>query len=263
LFPAITFATLKSNILGGLTITYLVIAIHEGMNFYKGWKANLERSQSLAREKAEMQLALVDAQLSALRDQLDPHFLFNSLNTLSSLIDLKNEKAIAYLEQLADVYRYVLENREKHLVPLSEEIAFANAYMNLVKTRFRDDLIFDVKPDRITTEACLPPYALQLLLENAIKHNAIAEDSPLRIKVTCEPGCLVVSNNRQPKKTLASSTRLGLSNLQHRCRLTTQKPLVILESTDAFTVKVPLVTSPYSKVTNDNQSVASYAHHNH
>lgn len=231
----------KGSLLSGLLVSYLIIAVYEGVDFYNGWKTHVVKSETLAREKSEIQLALVDAQLSALRDQLNPHFLFNSLNTLSSLIDLKNKKAITYLEQLADVYRYLLENREKHLISLNEELTFASAYISLNKTRFRDDLSYKVELDTAMGGALLPPYALQLTLENAIKHNAIGRDKTLQVEVTNEADYLVVSNNKRPKPVLATSTGMGLENLRHRSLLATGKPIEVIDRNDRFTVKIPVV----------------------
>ena len=232
--------TFKDHLLSGLLVSYLIIAVFEGAEFYKGWKTHLIKVETLALEKSEIQLALVDAQLSALRDQLNPHFLFNSLNTLSSLIDLKNKKAITYLEQLADVYRYLLENREKNLVSLDEELDFASTYIALNKTRFRNDLTYTVTVDDQADRVLLPPYALQLTLENAIKHNAIGPDKPLEITVTNDHGYLVVANNIRLKPVLATSMGMGLENLRHRSQLATGKPIEIIKTADHFTVKIPL-----------------------
>ncbi|MEO0331501.1 MAG: histidine kinase, partial [Bacteroidota bacterium] len=256
------FANIKQNFLGGLLISYLIIAISEGAEFYQGWKTNLVRAETLAKEKAEVQLALVDAQLSALKDQLNPHFLFNSLNTLSSLIDLKNEKAITYLEQLADVYRYVLEHQDKHLVSLEQELTFAQAYIALNKTRFRNDLTYSVTLRHTTPDTQLPPYALQLLLENAIKHNAIAPDKPLKITVADTPDYLVVSNNKQPKLVVASSIGMGLDNLRHRSELATGRPIQIIETDNEFTVQVPFVNYGSTERESGTLTVKKTAHAN-
>ncbi len=258
--------TLKFNFLYGLLISYLVIAIYEGADFYKGWKTHLTRSETLAREKSEIQLALVDAQLSALRDQLNPHFLFNSLNTLSSLIDLKNKKAITYLEQLADVYRYILEHREKDLVSLGEELTFAQTYISLNKSRFRDDLFYEVALNDVTDAARLPPYALQLALENAIKHNAVSPGKPLKITVTDEEDYLVVTNNKRPRSVLAPSTGMGLKNLQHRCMLVTGRPVYVVENDRSFIVKVPFICQDVVSeelVKAGNPNTSEHAHSNY
>ncbi|TRX60468.1 hypothetical protein FNH22_05295 [Fulvivirga sp. M361] len=239
--PSISFRVFKDNFLYGLLVSYLIIAVYEGVDFYQGWKVHLTKAEKLAREKSEIQLALVDAQLSALRDQLNPHFLFNSLNTLSSLIDLKNKKAITYLEQLADVYRYLLEHRARHLISLKEELTFAQAYISLNKSRFRDDLAYKVMLNTKDDDVQLPPYALQLMLENAIKHNAISPGNPLVIVVTDTPDHLVITNNKRAKSVLEPSTGMGLKNLKRRCIMATGKPLQVIESEDSFTVKVPFV----------------------
>ncbi|MCG8384311.1 MAG: histidine kinase, partial [Cytophagales bacterium] len=146
-----------------------------------------------------------------------------------------------YLEQLADVYRYLLENREKHLISLNEELTFASAYISLNKTRFRDDLSYKVELDTAMGGALLPPYALQLTLENAIKHNAIGRDKTLQVEVTNEADYLVVSNNKRPKPVLATSTGMGLENLRHRSLLATGKPIEVIDRNDRFTVKIPVV----------------------
>lgn len=190
----------------------------------------------------------VELQLAVLKSQLDPHFLFNSLNTLASMID-DNEPASAYLNQLADVYRYVLVNRKKNLVSLDEEMRFSNAYIYLNKTRFRENLQVEKQIIPATLGRRIAPLSLQLLVENAIKHNVVSKEHPLVIKIL-EDGSdyLVVANNVQAKTILRSggrdeSTRIGLQNFRERYRLLTNQSIDITSDASQFRVRIPLLAA--------------------
>ncbi|MDA9928376.1 histidine kinase [Flavobacteriaceae bacterium] len=193
----------------------------------------------------------VTAQLGALKNQLDPHFLFNSLNVLTSLIEESPEKAQQFTTTLSRVYRYVLENKEEDTISLEEEFKFAKAYMKLLKMRFEDGLQYHIPASPSYNHLKIAPLSLQLLLENAIKHNSISEASPLEIRVYEEDGYLFVSNNIQLKKTFYSSG-IGLQNIIKRYKSLTDKEVLISDSDNQFVVQLPiLINSNFNMQTTD------------
>ncbi|WP_310391776.1 histidine kinase [Hymenobacter sp.] len=220
-----------------LAPTFMVTSVYESVYFFGQWKENFQRSEALAR-------AAIQSELEALQRQLDPHFLFNSLNTLSALIDDTNAEAQRYVEQLADVYRYVLLSRDKSTVTLAEELAFVEAYVALHKTRFRDDLLVEQHIAPGAGQGAVAPLSVQMLIENALKHNSISPQSPLRVLLQAEGGAagyVSVANNVQPKTGLATSTKVGLRNIIDRYRLLTPQPVLVHNEAGLFTVRLPLL----------------------
>lgn len=220
-----------------LAPTLFVTSLYESAYFFGEWKTNIQRAEALAR-------AGIQGELAALKSQLDPHFLFNSLNTLSALIDDTNAEAQQFVEQLADVYRYVLLSRDKTTVSLAEELAFVEAYVALNKTRFRDDLLLERHIGAGAAQGTVAPLSVQMLVENALKHNRISPESPLRLILRAEGGTagfVSVANNVQPKTTLEQSTKVGLRNIIDRYRLLTEQPVQVSSNADFFTVRLPLL----------------------
>jgi sensor histidine kinase YesM len=216
--------------------TLLVYLIYEAIYFFESWKLNVRKTESLMREGIETQLAV-------LKNQLDPHFLFNSMNTLAALIDDTNVDAQQYLERLSDVYRYVLVSRSKNTVQLDEEITFLDAYVYLNKIRFRDNLMVEKHISADTYRQHVTPLSIQMLIENAIKHNIASKESPLKINIRQEGDrYLVVENNIQEKTILEKSTRVGLQNIINRYSLLTERRVQIIQSAELFTVKIPLIS---------------------
>lgn len=193
---------------------------------------------------AQLQKETFQAQLEALKSQVDPHFLFNSLNVLGSLIHLDADRAVQFLGQLADVYRALLDAGAQPLVPLHREMALVRAYAHLMETRFGAALRveWDIAP--AWEQALVPPTAVQMLLENAIKHNGATTRKPLCIRVSAADGLLVVENNRQPRTDAVVSTHLGLPNIQRRYQLLTDRPVEIVPTAASFVVRLPLLTAP-------------------
>jgi sensor histidine kinase YesM len=193
---------------------------------------------------AQLQKETFQAQLEALKNQVDPHFLFNSLNVLGSLIHLDPDRAVQFLGQLSDVYRALLDTGAQPLVPLHREMALVRAYAHLMETRFGEALRveWDVAP--AWEQTLVPPTAVQMLLENAIKHNGSTPRKPLRIKVSAANGLLVVENNRQPRIDAVASTHLGLLNIQRRYHHLTDRPVEIVPTPEFFVVRLPLLTAP-------------------
>jgi sugar lactone lactonase YvrE len=176
-----------------------------------------------------------------LKQHLNPHFLFNSLTSLSSLIRVDQEMAGDFLEKMSKVYRYILKNRDNETVPLSEELNFVNMFMQLQKTRFGDSLDFRINIDEESMYRKVPPVTLQNLVENAIKHNVADVDSPLVIEIYTEPDYLVVRNNLQLKKFVETSNQQGLANMISLYHYLSRKPMIIENGPDFFTVKVPML----------------------
>ena len=182
------------------------------------------------------------AKFDALKNQLDPHFLFNSLNVLTSLIEENPEAATRFTTSLSKVYRYVLEQKNKDLVSLEEELKFANLYMLLIKMRFEDSIVFSVPQELSNPEAKVVPLSLQLLLENAVKHNMVTPEKKLHISITEKNGYLIIKNNVQPKQVVKAGTGVGLRNIQQRYYLLTDKLVTIKKDEKEFIVSIPLLT---------------------
>ncbi len=193
-------------------------------------------------KNAQLERARAEAELEALKNQIDPHFIFNSLNTLSHLIEEKPARAREFNDNLADVYRYILHNKGRDLVQLKEEMDFAKEYFFLLKIRFEKavDLKLEVDPEVLDTYL-IPPISLQLLLENAIKHNQFTDEHPLLIKIQLLDGQLKVSNNFSRKTDAKPSSKIGLSNLQERYKLTTNSLITFMQTENEFTVLLPLL----------------------
>lgn len=181
------------------------------------------------------------AKFESLKNQLDPHFLFNSLNVLTSLIEENPKKAEKFTTKLSKIYRYVLTQKNEDLVLATQELTFANTYTDLLKMRFEDALIFDI-PEKLSNENLkIIPLSLQLLLENAVKHNVITSDKKLRIKIYEEENYLVIENNIHKKSTLEKSTKVGLQNIVDRYSLLTKSQVIIKNDNKTFSVRLPLL----------------------
>jgi hypothetical protein len=182
------------------------------------------------------------AKFETLKNQIDPHFLFNSLNVLSSLIEENPENAQRFTTSLSKVYRYVLEQKDKDLVSIEEELAFAKTYMNLLQMRFENSLTYEVIIDTIQPEAKVVPLSLQLLLENAVKHNIISEQKPLHIKIYIDNDVLVIQNNFQKKAVLQDGQGVGIQNIVSRYDIITDRKVTIEQNENTYTVKLPILT---------------------
>jgi len=224
----------------GLWITLTIIAVFHVIYFYNRYQKHKLKEQKVIAGTAS-------AKFDALKNQLDPHFLFNSLNVLTSLIDENPESAQKFTTSLSKVYRYVLEQKNKELVTVDEELDFAKTYMSLLKMRFEDSIVFDI-PDRASNpESKVVPLSLQLLLENAVKHNMVTSSKPLHIKIYEDAhGNLVVENNLQPKQIVKKSSGVGLENIKQRYHLLTNKKVQINEQAGRFAVAIPTLTKQIS-----------------
>lgn len=223
--------------LSNLAATFFVVSIYEGTYFFMQWKTNFRKAEALAKENLR-------SQFEVLKSQVDPHFLFNSLNTLAALIDENNEPAQEYLEQLADVYRYVLVSKHKETVTLEEELAFVDSYIYLNKTRYRDNLHVEHDIPATALSQKVAPLSLQILVENALKHNVISKDKPLTLRLSVNTqGYITVENNVQKKNILEQSTKTGLQNIINRYALLTSEKIEIVQNPDIFMVKIPPIAS--------------------
>ncbi|AMC09882.1 histidine kinase [Lutibacter profundi] len=219
----------------GLVITLFVSLIFHAIFFYKALTEKKVAEQQIV-AKTET------AKYESLKSQIDPHFLFNSLNVLTSLISENPKQAEKFTTKLSKVYRYVLEQKNKDLIELDEELHFAKTYMELLKMRFENAVTFEIPEKASNSEFKILPLSLQLLLENTIKHNVVSEENPLKVTIKEENGYLVVSNNFSPKTILEKGTKVGLKNIIDRYNLITLKKVVVEKTTNQFIVKLPLLT---------------------
>jgi len=178
-------------------------------------------------------------ELSALKNQINPHFLFNSLNSLNSLIR-DNKEATMFVKKLSFMYRYILQSSDRDLVSLKEELKFLESYTYLIKTRYRDRFEIDIAIDESYLDRKIPPLALQLLVENAVKHNEISETHPLKIHIYSQEECIYVENEVRVRTTLAEGTGTGLLNLYKRYYMIRKQQIIVDKQNDIFRVKLPL-----------------------
>ena len=198
------------------------------------------KQQRIIVENEELRTESVRHQYVSLKNQLNPHMLFNSLNTLLSLIRESPTKAIDYTQELSRVLRYTLQDDDRRSVTLAEEMQFAEAYIYLMKMRYEDNLRFDIHIDQSMNSMLLPPMSVQLLIENAIKHNEISNRNPLSISIRTEGGMLSVSNRIQPKRLTPAGPGIGLDNLAIRYNLLWQQEIQISAENGIFSVRLPL-----------------------
>ena len=226
------FLTIKLAILS--TIFSLVYAVVYFARYsYKSY-ATLQ-IETIRQERKQINL-----QLKALKSQLSPHFLFNSLNTVSTLIYKGDPNAEVFVRKLALMYQYVLDSYEKKMVLLKEELNFAIAYGDLLQTRFGDSLKVESSVDPELSETKIPPVTLQMLVENAVKHNVADDQRVLKIRIFNEGDFVVVANNVTEKNSKTTSHRIGLKNIDSRYQLLTGKKTSV-EKNDFFTVKLPII----------------------
>lgn len=240
-FPR-TLPALLAQVRFSLVPTGAVLTLYETMYFFAQWQTSLHRAEELGRAQNQ-------AQLDALQSQLDPHFLFNNLNTLAALIEPTNAPAQDFVEQLADVYRYVLLAQGRATVPLAEELAFIETYLALHKARFRDNLRVETSIAPAALARHVAPLSVQLLVENALKHNVASREHPLHLRLAVAPDtpdALVVENTLRPRTAgFAPGTGTGLANVRRRYALLGAAQAVETRAADGkFIVKLPLLPAP-------------------
>lgn len=200
--------------------------------FFRNWKNAILREEQLKRES----LAL---QYESLKNQVNPHFLFNSLNVLTSLIENDANASVKYVKQLSEVFRYVLDQNTRELVSLETELKFIESYNYLQHIRFGDNFRIDFNIRE--RHFLIVPMALQILIENAVKHNEISTDNPLIIRISDDPDYLYISNNIQPRSNLPESNQIGLKNLSFQYEFLAGKIVDIVNDTKTFVVKLPKI----------------------
>jgi len=198
----------------------------------------LKETQKQKNELLRMQM---QQQLDNLKGKVNPHFLFNSLNTLSSLIYIDPVKAEQFVEELSAVYRYMLKNNEDDLATLKEELDFVNSYFILVKIRFADSITTSIDVDEALKKHNLPAMSLQILVENAIKHNIVSKEQPLQLNIFTRKETLVITNNLQKKPQTLTSEKMGLNYIISKYALVNTKGVEIDETANHFTVTLPLI----------------------
>lgn len=228
-----SFAT---GLLANLFTTTAIIAIYEALFYWAQFKKQLVLTERLQSENSM-------AQLEALKNQVNPHFLFNSLNTLVSIIPEDAEKAVVFVQQLSTTYRHLLDLNGKKIVSLEEEMELLNSYLFLLRTRFGENLLVNVAIDSTSMQRYLIPLSLQMLVENAVKHNIISKKKPLTIRIfTTNTGLICVENNLQRKTQEVEGTQTGLANINERFWLTFERTIGIEKTANSFRVTIPLIT---------------------
>ena len=220
-----------------IILSFGVSAFLHARGFMIEWKKSVRQEST----KQQIVAKTETAKFESLKNQLDPHFLFNSLNVLTSLIGENPNQAEKFTTKLSKVYRYVLEQRNKDLVPISEELTFAKTYMQLLAMRFEDAIEFNISDSVSDNELKIVPLSLQLLLENAVKHNVVSSSKPLVVSIYEDNNHLIIENNINPKEAIGKSTKVGLQNIADRYGLLTERPIKIENNNTTFKVSLPLL----------------------
>lgn len=218
-----------------LISTSMVTTLYESIYFFQQWRQTAVEAEQLRTQQLR-------SELEVLKTQISPHFLFNSLNTLVTLIEEDQRQAVAFTQKLSEVYRYILQNKEEEMVSLERELRFTESYVFLLKMRFADNFhVYYSLPDEYMT-CYVPPMTLQILIENAIKHNIVSVAKPLSIDIFVQNGeTLQVRNNYQPKTTAVASTHTGLSNVRRRFEYLSKREVQVIHTLSHFEVVMPLV----------------------
>lgn len=233
------------NYVVAIIITFIVSVSLYAFHFYRAYQESKLKEQKVIAGTAS-------AKFESLKNQIDPHFLFNSLNVLSSLIEENPDNAQKFTTSLSKIYRYVLEQKDKELVSVEEELSFAKTYMNLLKMRFENSITYELPNDFGNAEARVVPLSLQLLLENTIKHNVVSEQRPLHVKIFIEDNYLIIQNNLQKKEVLQDRQGVGLQNIVNRYALISERKVLIEENQEIFSVKIPILTKQIAFMETEN-----------
>jgi len=217
-----------------LLFTFALLAVKIGSEFFSALKDSLVETEKYKTESA-------NAQLQNLKNQLNPHFLFNNLSVLTSLVYKNQDKATDFISELAKVYRYVLDTKNSELVPLKEELEFLNHYIYLQKIRFEDSISFQIKIEESKKSAYLLPMCLQMLVENTIQHNETSQAHPLKVLIYTENDSLVIENLIKQRSNVSESTKTGLKNIEQRYSFFTDKKVIVSNNGKIFKVILPLI----------------------
>ena len=208
--------------------------VYFGTIYFNEWKDNLVRNERLQRQEAEVRY-------DALRNQLNPHFLFNALSSLNSLIFENQQLASDFLQQLSKMFRYTLLHKNNETVAIKTEIDFIDHFVFLIQTRFAENVKFQINIAEEDLEKGIVPVTLQVLVENALKHNVISKDSPLSIRIFTDGNYLTIANSLNKKINVETSNKIGLTNLKTLYGFLTEQPVITEERSNEFVVKIPLL----------------------
>lgn len=218
-----------------ILLTIMIMAIYEAMYYYIRLKKSI-------RDEEQSKQVIIQAQLDALRNQAQPHFFFNTLNTLRDIIDQNSkEDAKEFVDKLSDMYRFLLEAGNANLISLRDELKFSKAYIHIQSERFGDNLKLNWNIPEDALGIMIVPMSLQLLLENAIKHNIISKAKPLTVDINISDDYIVITNKIQAKSTQLPSTKVGLKNIEKRYTLITKKSIKIVNDGNEFSVSLPIL----------------------
>lgn len=217
-----------------LIMNFVLVAITEGIFFFKKWKNSAVEAERFKKES-------IQAQFQSLKNQVNPHFLFNSLNTLSSLIDYDKDLSKEFLDDLSTVYRYVLQHKDEEIVHLQTEVNFIHSFVRLLKKRHGHSVSFHFNILQQDLQKGVPPMTLQLLVENAIKHNIASRKKPLTVEIFSQDQMLVIRNNWQPKKEGVVSTGVGLKNVSSRYSYLINRDIQVQQDDQHYQIHIPLI----------------------
>ncbi|HVF97523.1 MAG TPA: histidine kinase [Flavisolibacter sp.] len=232
-YPFQTFLTFRLCLL----VTFIETSLHFFIRYKKQYGLTLEKESRISQTVKQQEVK----ELEVLKQQIDPHFIFNSFNTLNFLIEENSVKARQFCNKLANVYRYIIFNSNKNLVALSDELGFAKDYAYLQEIRHSNEVEIRFSVPLENDGFFILPVSIQLLIENAIKHNEFSERDPLRITITFEGNAFSVENNTHAKNYTIPSSKIGLANLRDRCRLILGKDLELIKSEASFKVILPVL----------------------
>ena len=235
ILPSKSWESIIRSVPYTLMISFIISLIFTAIGFFRAWKRSFVQAEKL---KAEMMVYKYES----LRNQINPHFLFNSLNVLSDLVYADQAMAVKFIQQMSDLFRYVLDSRDRELVPLKDELEFIRSYTFLLKTRFEDKLIIE-NDVQSNSEDYIVPMSLQLLIENAVKHNEVSEAFPLRISIRKNNDYLEVENSLKPKNVGGDSKKTGLKNIIQQFEFFSNRSIEIIHSEENFLVRVPILKS--------------------
>lgn len=216
-------------------VSISISTIMTAIGFLRGWREAAVNAERLKNE-------VTAQQYETLRSQMNPHFLFNSLNVLSELVYENQDQAVRFIRKLSDVYRYVLDSRDKEVVPIEDELEFVSAFAGLLKERFSSNFEFKITGgDHRKEQLFIVPMSLQLLLENAVKHNVVSSALPLTVNLIIKEESVLVQNQIELKRQVENSTNLGLTYLKNRYLVLNDKQVIVTDADGVFSVEVPLI----------------------
>jgi LytS/YehU family sensor histidine kinase len=225
---------LGHSLLAAISLTVLFNAVYESLYFTSRWRYAFMRAEVLKREN-------LHSQFESMKNRVNPRFLFNSLNTLSDLIDRDRERAVEFVQEMARVYRYTLQSKDWPLVTIKKELNFLELYIHLLKERFGESLVITIAIPEEARSASIPPLTLQFLIENAIRHNEVTVEDPLNISLVVKGNELHVFNDLQRKREVQRSPRMGIEEIRARYQEFTDKEIRIEQTWDSFGVWLPLL----------------------